>query len=287
MILSEQTHYTARAFGIETAIGMIADAGFDAMDLSMFIEPSTDWMFSDGYAARAEKIGALARSRGVYFNQAHAPFPTVKPNDPEYSRENLRRVRRSIEIAGILGIKNIIVHPVVFPENLKENNLQMYLDLLPDAKAAGVKIALENMWGRDDRRGVICKNVCSDAATLAEYADALPKEYFTVCLDIGHVGLVGEYEAQTIRALGAERLTCVHIHDNDYIHDSHRAPFTMRLPWKEIARAFADIGYRGDLTLEADDFLGPLPKALYASGLRFMHDAGRYLIRMIEDGADY
>ncbi len=285
MILSTQTHAAAAAFGQETAVEMIAAAGFDAADMSMFYEDDTKWMFEPGFEPRVLKLRALAEENGVYFNQAHAPFPTVKANDEEYNRVNLPRVVRSIEIAGMLGVKNIVVHPVVFPENQKERNLQMYLDLLPHAKRAGVKIALENMWGRDPRRGVICKNVCSDAAGLADYVDALPEEFFTICLDIGHIGLVGDYEAPTIEALGADRLTCVHIHDNDYIHDSHVCPFTMKLPWKEIAAAFAKIGYRGDITLEADDFLFPLPKALYPSALRMMHDAGRELIRMIEENA--
>ena len=283
MILSTQTHAAAAAFGFEEAVKMIAQAGFDALDMSMFYADDTKWMFEPGFETRIRQGKALAEACGVYFNQAHAPFPTIKANDEAYNRENLPRVIRSIEIAGMLGVKNIVVHPVVFPENQKENNIKMYTDLLPYAKRVGVKIALENMWGRDHRRGVICKNVCSDAAELADYADALPREYFTVCLDIGHIGLVGDYEAPTIEALGADRLTCVHVHDNDYIHDSHVCPFTMDLPWKEIAAAFAKIGYRGDITLEADDFLFRLPTTLYASGLKFMHDAGRELIRMIEE----
>ena len=283
MILSTQTDATARTFGLEKAVEMIARAGFDAVDLSMFYEDSTQWMFAPGFESRILAAKKVAEENGVYFNQAHAPFPTVKANDEEYNRVNLPRVIRSIEIAGMAGVKNIVVHPVVFPENQKENNLKMYMDLLPHAKRAGVKIAVENMWGRDPRRGIIVKNVCSDAAELADYADALPAEWFTVCLDIGHVGLVGEYEAPTIEALGADRLTCVHIHDNDYIHDSHVAPFTMKLPWEQIAAAFAKIGYRGDITLEADNTLTPLPPALYDAGLRFMHAAGRQLIRMIEE----
>jgi sugar phosphate isomerase/epimerase len=110
---------------------------------------------------------------------------------------------------------------------------------------------------------------------------ALDPEWFTVCLDIGHIGLVGDYEKDTILALGAEKLTCVHVHDNDYLHDLHIAPFTGKLPWNDICSAFAQIGYNGDLTLEADQFLSKIPRALYPSALRFMHDAGRELIRMI------
>lgn len=283
MILSTQTDTTARTFGHLQAVRMIAEAGFDAIDLSMFDEPCNACFFEDGFEHYVQAIKCQAKECGVYFNQAHAPFPTLKDGDAVFNNKRFAQVKRAVEIAGILEIKSIVVHPVFFSKQLKENNLAMYNSLLPVAKSAGVKIALENMWGWDDRRRTITKNVCSDADSLADYADALDPAWFTVCLDIGHIGLVGEYEKETILKLGAKRLTCVHIHDNDYRNDSHTAPFMGSLPWEEIAQGFAEIGYAGDLTLEADNFLKPLPSALYLAALRFMHDAGRELIRMIEE----
>ena len=284
MILSTQTSAAANRFPHETAVQMIAEAGFDAIDLSMFDNESNRWIFEDGFETRVKALLAVAEQSGVFFNQAHAPFPSYIVGNEEYNRRIRPMLLRSIEVAGLLGAKNIIVHPVVFPERQKERNLEMYNELLPTAKRAGVKIALENMWGRDDRSGIIVPNVCSVAEELADYADGLDPEWFTVCLDIGHVGLVREYEAPFIRTLGAKRLTCVHIHDNDYIHDTHTCPFTGKLPWNEIAAAFAQIGYTGDITLEADNFLNHnLPLTLYPAGLRFMAAAGRELIRMIEE----
>ena len=282
MILSTQTEAAASRYGLDCAVTMIAAAGFDAADLSLFDEPYNEWLYEDGYEARILSAKTTAESCGIFFNQAHAPFPTMRDGDESFNAKRLFQVRRAIEIAGLAGVKNIVVHPVVFAENEKEKNLEMYHALQEDAARAGVRIAVENMWGFDQRRGVITKNVCSDAAALAEYADALDPAYFTVCLDIGHVGLVGEYEADTIRALGAERLTCVHIHDTDYRNDLHTVPFAGRLPWEQIMKAFAEIGYRGDLTLESDIFLSRMPDALFPAGLRFMHEAGRQLVRFFE-----
>ena len=281
MILSTQTDVAAARFGLSKAVELIAGAGFDAVDLSMFEGQTNEWLFSDGFENGIKEAVKTAERCGVYFNQAHAPFPSYRVGDEEYNMRIRPRLIRSIEIAGMIGASNIVVHPVVFPENLKENNLKLYNELLPHAKKAGVKIALENMWGRD-RRGVISPNVCSTAEELAEYYDALDPEWFSVCLDIGHVGLVGEYEAPFIKTLGHDRLQCVHIHDNDFTRDSHVAPCTMKLPWNDICKAFADIDYSGDLTLEADNTLKPLPDALIPAGLKFMHDTGRYLISLIE-----
>lgn len=282
MVLSTQTDVAAKRFGLKKAVELIADAGFDAVDISMFEGETNEWMYSPGYEKILKEVQNAAKEKGVFFNQAHAPFPSYRVGNDEYNAKIRPMLIRSIEIAGIMDVKNIVVHPVAFPEDMKERNLELYNSLLPFAKEAGVKIALENMWGRDSRRGYIVPNVCSVASELSEYCDALDPEWFTVCLDIGHVGLVGEYEAPFIKELGHERLTCLHIHDNDYVHDSHVCPTTMKLPWNDICKALAEIDYKGDLTLEADNTLAPLPDGMILAGLTFMHDAGIYLISEIE-----
>ncbi len=282
MVISTQTCQPAGKFGLVEAVKLIAAAGFDAIDVSMFDDKCNAWMFENGFEEKIAEVKKTADELGVFFNQAHAPFPTMKANDEAYNMMIRPKVIRSIEISGMLGVKNIVIHPVVFPENLKENNLKMYNELLPYAKKANVKIALENMWGRDKRRGVIVPNVCSVADELADYYDSLDPEWFTVCLDIGHIGLVGEYEYDYIKALGGKRLTCLHVHDNDYVHDSHTAPFMMNLPWDDIAKGLAEINYCGDLTLEADNFLAHLPDELFPAGLRFMYEAAACLVNKIE-----
>ena len=91
---------------------------------------------------------------------------------------------------------------------------------------------------------------------------------------------MGDYEVQTIRKLGAKRLKCLHVHDTDYRSDLHTLPWCGRLPWQEIMAALGEIGYTGDLTFEADNFIAHTPKTLIPSALRYMHDVGRELIRM-------
>lgn len=282
MILSTQTHVAAERFGDAEAVRVIAAAGFDAIDFSMFEDYNAQYLFSDGYKEYIAQVKAAADECGVYFNQAHAPFPSYRVGDDEYNEMIFPRLIRAIEIAGLLGVKNIIIHPVFVPENKKEFNMNMYNSLLPYAKQAGVKIALENMWGRDKKRGYIVHNVCSGPDELADYHDSLPREHFTVCLDIGHCGLVGEDEAEFIERLGAERLTCLHVHDTNYKSDDHTVPFIRSLDWEKICAALAKIGYKGDLTFEADAFMYNIPSALIPSALKFMHDTGRYLISLIE-----
>lgn len=283
MILSTQTHMTAARFGDEIAIRMLAAAGFDALDFTMFEAYNEEQLFeSRAYKQYAMELRDIATGCGIAFNQAHAPFPSYRVGDAAYNKKTYPRLHRSIEICGILGVKTVIVHPVYLGENKKEFNFDLYNGLLPTAKAVGVKIAIENMWGHDSRRGYIVPNVCSTPDELCEYIDTLDREWFTVCLDLGHCNLVGEDEANFIRKLGHERLTSLHVHDTDFRNDLHTLPFMGKMDWSAIASALRDIAYTGDLTLEADNFLQNVPSGFHITALRYMHDTGRYLISMIE-----
>lgn len=66
-----------------------------------FLQP--DW--SDYKKLRAE-----GDQLGIAFNQAHAPFPSA--GQPSEDEVILSAIRRSMEVASILGVRNIIVHPL-------------------------------------------------------------------------------------------------------------------------------------------------------------------------------
>ena len=76
------------------------------------------------------------------------------------------------------------------------------------------------------------------------------------CLDIGHAEMRGLNTSapEMIYALG-HRLQALHIHDNDKWLDSHQIPFSMNIDFVAVAKALKDIGYAGELTLEADKYL--------------------------------
>ncbi len=284
MILSTQTHETAERFGDIEAIKHLADAGYDAIDFTMFEDYNEQALYYDSnYEEYAYKLLQTAKECGVFFNQAHAPFPSYRVGDEEYNKKTTPKLHRSIEICGILGVKNIIIHPVDFKGDNKKRNLSMYQSLLPTAKKTGVKIALENMWHYDSKRCCISANVCSVPEEFNAFLDALDPEWFTACLDLGHIGLVGEDEVRFIHELGGQKLTALHVHDTTFVQDSHTLPFNGKMDWVSITKALKDIHYRGDFTFEADNFLHRVPTGFFDTALKYMHDCGRYLISMIED----
>lgn len=282
MELSTQTDVGVSRFGEEKTIRWICEAGFDAIDYSMFDITSEDAILNrKDYESHALHLRKLTESYGCRFNQTHAPFPSHIPGDDEYNGKIKDYIIKAIEVAGILGAEDIVVHPSRFKNNDKQIILDFYRSLESYAKQYGVKIALENMFGRDARRGCIVENVCSNPTQLSEFADELGKDNFTVCLDIGHCGLVGQDPAEFIIKLGHDRLKALHVHDNNFKEDLHVWPYTSLQDWDSITSALKEIKYSGVFTYEADKSLLYFPEELMPYAYSFMEKIGRHLINKI------
>ncbi len=283
MKTSSQTEYISARCDDFVAVKMVCEAGFDAIDYSMFTMTEDDNILNTPkYKEHVLKLKELAESYGKHFNQAHAPFPTMIEGNEEYNAKMRERVKRAIEIAGILGVENIVVHPVYFKENKIEKNVEMYLSFLDDAKKAGVKIALENMFGKTlPETGKKQPNICSIPDEFRDLYDLLPSEYFSCCVDIGHCALVDVTPYDMIKTLG-NRVACLHVHDNDTFDDWHFPPFTLDLDWESITKALAEVDYQGYITLESDNILADIPTELYPQMLNYMYGAAKLVADMVE-----
>ena len=286
MILSTQTDVLARTFGYVESVKILAEAGFDAIDFSMFGMERPDHFLNTPEALETiREIRRTADECGVVFNQAHAPFPSRIIGKEDYNETIQPALIRSIEYAGILGAGIIIIHPISIPGDpvgQKEINMALYHSLEDTLRRCGVKAALENMftWNNEEKR--IDYGACAHWEQFCEYLDELDPALFTACLDIGHSGLVGIPAADMIRGLGHDRLGSLHVHDNDNKTDLHTLPFTQKLDWTAITAALKEINYKGEFTFEADNFLARFPDPLKPQASKFMHDVGRQLIAMIE-----
>ncbi len=293
MILSATTSPLCKKFGQKKAIEVFAKAGFDAIDLSLCYMRDDDNEFnSDNYREEAQKLAEVAKENGVYFNQAHAYFPTSF-EDAQKTAIAIEKVKRGIEIASIVGAKIIVVHPQQHlyynkgnnPEILKEMNLKFYKSLLPYCEKYDIKIATENMWQTGKLSGVIVRSTCSEGNEFCEYVDMIESEYMTACLDLGHCGLTGQTPEDMIRELGTKRLGALHVHDNDGKRDNHvepMAPYVSTINWEEVCKALAEIDYQGDFTFETDNMFSKCNEQTVDSIAKHLHDIGRYLISRIE-----
>ena len=113
MKLSTTTGAVQKRFGFESAIRMIAEAGFDAYDMNMCqIHVSDSPICHDGYVDYVKHLKEIAEECGIECNQAHAPFPTQLNGNREYNERTFNLIIRSMECASILGAKIIVVHPI-------------------------------------------------------------------------------------------------------------------------------------------------------------------------------
>lgn len=285
MKTSTEISSSAKIVGEEKAIELIAKAGFDAWDFSMFNMCRYDWdkkcllenshpLAGENYLAFARRLRQIGLDNGIVCNQSHAPFPTSCAEIRSY-------YKRAIECTAEAGGNICVIHP----DNNKgpQENAELYFELLPFAKSCGVKIATENMWNWDDEKNQAAPAACSDPESFNAHLDAVNDEFFVACLDIGHAEMRGlnTTAVDMIKALGP-RLQALHIHDNDRWHDSHQIPMSMQIDFVDVVKALKEIGYSGYFTLESDSYLSGRTPGNVFDGIVSLAKADKFLAEMFE-----
>ena len=249
------------------AVTRVKEAGFDAIDFSVqTVLSKPDWS-PENYQETALRLREHAAKEGITMGQAHAGGD----------------VQRSMHIAALCGIPSIVIHPkIVMPHVGQEDkifdiNMEHYERFVPYAEEYGIKIAVENMFKWDWTREMIWHSCCSRPDEFVRYMDGLEKRFgkenFTACLDVGHSVLVGEDPCNTIRALGGERLTSLHMHDNNFHQDMHTIINAGKMDFIAISKALKEINYQGDYALEVGLHY---PKDLVPEAMRHLAVVCRY-----------
>lgn len=259
----------SRIVGEERAVELVAKAGFDAWDFSLYnmwgwdkknkrAVVSTHPLSSGEYLAFARKLCQIGEDFGIHCNQSHAPHPSVPCG--------IDNLLRSIECTAEIGAEICVIHPD--NNSTAEQNAEMYMKLLPYAKACGVKIATENMWNWNNALDIAAPAACSSAESFVAHLKAIDDPYFVACLDIGHAEMRGlnSSAVDMIYALG-DKLCALHIHDNDKHHDSHQIPGSMSIDFAAVSSALKNVGYNGYYTLEAYNFLAGRERQEVLDGL--------------------
>ena len=108
MLFSNQTEFLAKKYGLVRAVEMMIEAGYPAIDITMWDINSAP--FTDDYRLIAAELKAMADISGVKFVQAHAPFGG---GYDRYLNELIPLFPRAFEFCSLLGIENIVVHPIM------------------------------------------------------------------------------------------------------------------------------------------------------------------------------
>jgi sugar phosphate isomerase/epimerase len=171
------------------------------------------------------------------------PFD-LSAEDPEVRQSALRIARSEAAYARELGCRDVIVHPVGPGDTAKDAWRRDTLtasaeELVRIAERAGVRFLLENM--PPDMFG-------ASAKVLRRVVDVLDSPHLGLAYDCGHATIAGD-PLGVIRTMG-DRLWGVHLHDNDGKEDGHFLPGMGVVPFEDVARALAEVRFRGTFMLE-------------------------------------
>ena len=213
---------------------LIADAGFDC---TFF-----DWDADVNTLERTD----FARNCGLSIDSLHAPFGRINSfwEDTQEGADYHALMFRILDECAAAGIDKLVMHTTVgnHPPQTCERGFIRYRTMCDYAKEKGVHICFENL---------------EPFPHLHEILAVIDDPFHGFCWDCGHnlcytphVDMMARY---------ADRLMCLHLHDNngvtqpgniDFRDDLHMLPFDGVLDWEWTARKIADSGYTGPLTFE-------------------------------------
>ena len=182
----------------------------------------------------------------------HGPVYDINPAslDKAILAASQQRYRQAISIALALGATSLVVHSQYTPiyavadvyEPWLEANVRFFKQLVADLlQGSQLTLVIENMMDEDAR--VLC-----------DLVDRIDSPNVKACLDIGHVELFSPVPAlQWIDRLG-ERLTHVHVHDNNGLLDEHRGFGEGVVPVESLIKAFQVTPHTHRMVLEVHDW---------------------------------
>ena len=271
MNISVQNGGIIETVGAERCYQLIAQAGFTGIDWNLdhalpgTVIKSLDYKGKCVFEQSLDKIIehyadelALIRKNGLTLSQAHSPFPAYIPGHPEVLEYMIGIYNRMIEFCDYVGCPYLVIHGISLPLSEKEDthetvetlNWHLYESLIPTLQKCNVTVCLENLFTWDT---AAVEGVCSDPHEAVRYIDTLNekagREVFGLCLDTGHLQLLGKDFRSYIAILG-KRIKALHLHDNDGRVDRHLAPMTGKVKWTHLCDSLRAVGYSGDLSFE-------------------------------------
>lgn len=227
-------------------------AGFDTIEINV---GETGELTPDTTEADARRIADLATQVGIGLSSLSSGLGWSWPltdADPAKRARAQEIVAKSLRIASWLGVDAFLCVPgVVTPEvsyDVAYARAQEALrSLVPVAEECRVVIAVENVWNK----------FLLSPLEMARFVDELGSPWVQVYFDVGNV-LVSGYPQHWIRILG-KRIKKVHVKDfRSGIGNIHGFANLLQgdVPWAEVRRALAEVGYDDVVTAEVEGYPG-------------------------------
>lgn len=246
MKIALNTDYYSGTGSPEMPLRYLAEAGFTHVHWCH--QWCTDFLYGK---AEIDAIGRLLRGLGLTLLDIHGSAGVEKCwfSTVEYQRRaGVELVANRVGMFTALGGTGaVMMHVPCFQCGQDEAARQRALlqfdalrrsldELMPELERAQVPLALENMWGDDWK-------------LLNALLDAYPPELIGITYDSGHGNSDCLRQLELLDA-ARERLTALHLHDNDGSSDLHQPPFYGTVDWERLAEILAASPYPRELSFE-------------------------------------
>jgi len=216
------------------------DAGFDA------IEMQTVARDDEAAEVREHAMQAGLRIHSV-MNADHWRFP-LSSSDRDVVNRSVAGMETSLRNAARWGADTVLLVPAVvdattsYRDAWTRSQRVIREQLLPLASELKVIVAVEEVWNK----------FLLSPLEFARYVDELESPWLKAYFDVGNVVFYG-YPQDWIRSLGT-RIAKVHLKDFHLDRPNGRFAWTNigdgDIDWRDVRRAFDEVGYRGYFTTE-------------------------------------
>ena len=254
----------------EDAILEIAKNGYHYTELS---DEHSAMLIKSGDPKEVGKaFGEFARANGVDIPQGHLAL-TFTICD---GGKSIEQVKRWLDMYDAIGITSAVLHcdRIRYEENVGveeriDRNVEALKELCAYIEGREIRICIESC--RSDYP------LMGSAEEILHIIDRVGSERMGVCLDTGHLNLTANTDQEKFILTIGNKLTALHIADNDRSGDLHIMPFGMgNVNWEVVMKSLKKIGYDGLFNYEIPGERN-LPYELKGAKLEYLLKVGEYL----------
>ncbi|MFC1487234.1 sugar phosphate isomerase/epimerase family protein [Thermoproteota archaeon] len=202
---------------------------------------------------RVKKLKEIAETRNLDF-VVHAPWVgiNIATPSPALRRSVLKRLTKSIVIAGQLGCRLWLFHPGsrtalshIYPKEDWQLNLESVHTLLNVARREDVKVAIENT---PEPFPSIMKSVDEFHTFYQDLNDDID-----MVLDIAHANL--NRQLRDFITQFSKKIVHIHVSDNNGDSDLHQGIGYGNIDWKNVAKMVRETDYDNLIMIESTDHI--------------------------------
>lgn len=226
---------------VEENVDLLIEQGAENIELML---DGAGW---NDFHLRIETISRRLKTKGVGYS-VHAPVwdANLTSENTHLRAAAEETYRLSIEFAGSIGARHVVLHPgycgdIHFSKETARNRArEALLRLLETGREAEVPLLVENV-------GTVGKSLFTQAE-YASFLDGFP-EGIGYIVDIGHA-FINRWDLGELLQAIRDRLSALHIHDNDGKTDAHAPIGEGIIDWDSVFTAVRNLDTDLSLILE-------------------------------------